>query len=174
MKPANELSLFGDVLKTFGTTGELIVKLRNDVPQEIIQKKEPVFVYIDGLPVPFYILTIESKGTSKLLMVFEDMETEALAAELVGKQVYYSSKLGTKASADDGLSVFIGFTVITVGEGVLGIVKDVMDIPGNPCLVVDGENGSELIVPFNEDLLVKVNVKGKELHLNLPEGLLDL
>ena len=164
--------LVGDVRKTFGANGELIVKLREDIPTAILQNKEPVFIYIDGLPVPFYMKSAEPKGTAKLLVVFEDMETEALATELVGKPIYIASK-ETAIESRSELDVLVGFTAIDDSHGELGLVKEVMDIPGNPCLVLD-RNGLEVIVPLNQDLISKIDPKKKQIHLTLPDGLLDL
>lgn len=164
--------LVGDVRKTFGTNGELIVKLREDIPTAILKNKEPVFIYIGGLSVPFYMKSAESKGTAKLLVVFEDMETEALATELVGKSIYIPSKEPVVEPKGE-FDVLVGFTAIDDSHGELGVVTEVMEIPGNPCLVLDN-NGLEVIVPLNQDLISKVDPKKKEIHLTLPDGLLDL
>lgn len=172
MKQAQHLRLIGDVQKTFGANGELIVKIREDIPRAILQNKEPIFIYIDGLSVPFYMKSVEAKGTSKLLVVFEDMETEALATELIGKSIYLPSDKA-EVNTNGELDLLLGFTAIDESFGKLGVVKEVMDIPGNPCLVVEHES-REIIIPLNEELIVKIDAQKKEIHLNIPDGLLEL
>ena len=172
MVQAQQYKRIGDVLKTFGANGELIVKVRENIPQAILQNKKPVFIFIDGLSVSFYMKTAEPKGTGKLLVVFEDMETEALAAELIGKSVYLPSE---KAEAEPGneLDMLIGYTAVDTSYGELGVVKDVMDIPGNPCLVLN-KDGLEIIAPLNQELITEINPQKKQIHLSVPDGLLEL
>lgn len=162
----------GDVLKTFGARGELIVKVLEDIPRAILQNKKPVFIYIDGLPVPFYMKVVESKGVSKLVVVFEDMETEALATELVGKPIHLVVDKVTPEQGSE-LDMLVGYTVVDVSYGELGTVKEVMAIPGNPCLVLSKDE-VEVIVPLNQDLISKIDQSKKEIHLNLPDGLIEL
>lgn len=175
MKQTQHLRLVGDVRKTFGTYGELIVKQREEIPRTVLQNKESVFIYIDGLPVPFYMKLVEPKGAGKLVVVFEDMETETLAAELVGKQVYIASREETGSQLGNGeFDALLGFAAIDVEHGELGLVKEVLDIPGNPCLVVIGKQGQEIIIPLNEDLVSRVDSSKKQIYLNVPDGLLNL
>ena len=172
MVQALQYRRIGDVLKTFGAYGELIAKVQEDTPRAILQNKEPVFVYIDGTPVPFYIKSAEPKGTSKLVVVFEDMETEALATELVGKSIYLASEK-VVAEHSSELDMLVGYTAIDQNHEELGLVKEVMDIPGNPCLVLDRQ-AAEVIVPLNQDLITEINRQKKQIHLNMPDGLLEL
>lgn len=173
MKRDSHLRLIGNVLKTFGTNGELIVKLREEAPPAILQNEEPIFIYIDGLSVPFYMKLAEPKGTNKLLVVFEDMEAEALAAELVGKEVYQESE-EAEASLDNELDVLVGFTAIDKKHGTIGLVDHILAIPGNPCLVVIKDDGQEVIIPLNEELISGVDSRKKQIRLDVPDGLLDL
>ncbi|MDR0660483.1 MAG: ribosome maturation factor RimM [Prevotellaceae bacterium] len=172
MKQAHHLRQIGDVLKTFGTNGELIVKIREDIPQTILKNREPVFIYMDGLSVPFYMKAVEPKGVNKLVVVFEDMETETLATELIGKQVYMVSKK-SDIQPNGEFDVLIGFVAIDERHGELGMVKEIMDIPGNPCLVVNKQE-QEVIIPLNEDLIISIDTQKQQIHLDIPDGLLDL
>ncbi len=171
MKQAEQLQLFGEVSKTFGANGELIIKYREELSAQTL-KKEPVFIYMDGLPVPFYFKSFEPKGTNKMLVVFEDMEAEALARELVGKSVFFVPKHGRKKRSDE-LNDLIGFHIIDEQHGELGTVTEVLDIPGNPCLSLNHQ-GKEVIIPLNEELVTRVDAKAKKIYLKLPEGLVDL
>lgn len=162
----------GDILKTFGAHGEVIVKVREDIPSTILRNKEPIFIYIDGLSVPFYMKFAEPKGTSKLVVIFEDMETEALATELVGKSIFLTSEKAP-VEMDSEFNALVGFAAIDKKHGSLGVVTGVMDIPGNPCLVAE-QDGRELIIPLNEELIVKIDSQKQQIYLNVPDGLLEL
>jgi len=84
---ANNLLPVARVLKSFGTKGELLIRYAPDL-QKGIDKKRPVFIYFDGLPVPFFIDTIQDKGKNQAIVKFESIDTEALATEVSGEFVF--------------------------------------------------------------------------------------
>jgi 16S rRNA processing protein RimM len=157
--------LFGEVLKTFGTEGEIIVRVGESVPENI---KEPVFIRIDGLWVPFYFKLFEMRG-KKAKIIFENMETEELAKELVGKKIF--SQPDDSGESASKLSDLKGFTVIDANFGNLGEVFDVFEYPGNPCLVIIF-NDKQVLIPLNG--IKKTEFRKKIIHTTIPEGLLDL
>ena len=65
-----------------------------------------------------------------------------------------------------------GCTVTTQGES-LGIVTDVLDSGGTHILKVDGKDG-EILIPFAQSYLRKVDLGQRRIDVELPEGLLDL
>jgi 16S rRNA processing protein RimM len=158
-------SLFGEVLKTFGTDGEIIVKVVDTVPEEI---KEPVFICFDGLWVPFYFKRFELRGR-KAKIIFDNMESEILAEELVGKKIFYLSD--TSSSSVEETSDLTGFTVIDSGLGNLGQVVAFFEYPGNPCIEIVF-NEKPVLIPMNG--VRKLNRRKKQIYTTLPDGLLDL
>ncbi len=173
---------FASVHKTFGNNGELIIKLFDSAPEEI-NLKEPVFITIDGCPVPFFFKQFDPRGNSRALVIFDDMETQALAEELVGKVIKLkmeNGELKMKMHNKDNVSPIFNFQfsifnyeVVDEAAGAIGTVRDFMDIPGNPCLLVmNGDN--EVIIPCREELIVKADHKKKTITMQLPEGLVEL
>ena len=55
------------VLKSNGTDGELLVSFFDIDPEEI-DLQEPVFIYMDGLPVPFYFESFVRRGVNRALV----------------------------------------------------------------------------------------------------------
>jgi 16S rRNA processing protein RimM len=55
----------------------------------------------------------------------------------------------------------------------LGTVVDVLDAAGSGLLRID-HDGKELLVPFAAAFLKRIDIEGKRIDLNLPEGLLEL
>jgi len=68
-----------------------------------------------------------------------------------------------------------GCTVVDgVREGEeLGTVVDVLDNGETPLLRVEGKDG-ELLIPFAESYLRNVDIEGRRIEVDLPEGLRDL
>ncbi len=171
------LTTIGKIQKTFGAHGELMLALYNDF--SLPQNNTPLFISIDGLNVPFYLKSAEEKG-SKYIVVFDDMESEKRALELVGKEVCVElsarqqRKHAATASDDTTPNELVGFTVVDKTDGELGKVESWLDYPGNPCLQIVNAQGQEIIIPANDDLISSVDDKQKILTVDLPQGLLDI
>jgi 16S rRNA processing protein RimM len=158
-------SLFGEVLKTFGTEGELIVKVNESVSKNM---KEPVFICLDGLWVPFYFKLYELRGR-KAKIIFENMESEELAEELVGKKIFLQPEIVYTSVSE--LSNLTEFTVIDSKHGNLGHVNNVFEYPGNPCIELVF-NGKQVLIPLNG--IEKLNFRKKQIYTTIPDGLLEL
>ena len=160
--------LFGEVLKTFGTDGELLVKLSKNVADENIEG--PVFVEIDGLRVPFYFKLFERRG-QRAKAIFENMESETLADELVGKKILMPTGSVSDDEVVSELQELVGFSVKDKQHGILGTVIQVFEFPGNPCIEVDTPKDA-LIIPLNG--VRKFDYHKKLIYTEIPEGLVEL
>ena len=58
-------------------------------------------------------------------------------------------------------------------KGLIGVIAEVDQSTENVLFVIPTEN-DELLIPFFEDLIEKIDHKKKMLFVNLPAGLLDL
>jgi len=165
----------GNIAKTHGIKGQVVLRLNNLNPQDIL-KMETVFIEIDGLPVPFFIKEWEEKGGGSLLITFEDVHDENTARELTTCKVYIPKdelRINADPKSIIDLKFLNGFKVVDKEEGDLGIVKDIVDIEMNPLLrIVDNKN--EYYIPFQEEFIIKVDQKKKKLYLKVPPELLNL
>ena len=153
------------VLKSNGTDGGILIGVR-DVELGQIDLKEPVFIEFDGLPVPFFILDIQPKGTGKAVVHLNDVRNLEDAEELVGRAVYAEGYEEDEEEED-----FCGWTVLDKGRRI-GEVTGMEYIPGNPCLYVRGsEDSEEFLVPLHEDFILDADPTSLVLNLDLPEGL---
>jgi len=151
------------VLKSYGTAGAVTTNLCPT--QEDIKLTEPVFITFDGLPVPFFIESIEAKGNRSIIK-FEDVDSLEAAEEIVGKEITFSPE-GEMKKEDDLLT---GRMICDARGKKIGTVKEFLDFGGNTCVSLD-YNGKEVLLPFHEDLIIKVKNDG--IWLTIPEGLLE-
>ena len=54
------------IVKSYNTNGEVVIKLTSDLLEDL-NRKEPVFIYFDELPVPFLLTASHPKATLALL-----------------------------------------------------------------------------------------------------------
>lgn len=164
----HNLLRIAQVLKSNGTDGELVLGFR-DIDPEDIDLKEPVFIFFDGLPVPFFIETFSIRGTSKALVRLTDVSCIKDAEEINGKAVYISNE--DDDSSEDSLEGLVGWTVIDSSHNEIGTISDFYDIPGNPCIEVSTVSGT-VMIPLHEDLVISFDEDDKILQMTVPDGLI--
>ena len=170
------------VLKSNGTDGELVMGFRDIAPEDI-NLEEPVFIIFDGLPVPFFIESFTKRGNTKALVRLTDIASLEDVEEIAGKAVYVDdSQVPEMSLEEDGYAALVGWMVLTTdpsetdedGEPVLyevGEITDFMDIPKNPCIEVETENGA-VIIPLHEDFILSVDPENQEIIMQIPAGLI--
>ena len=174
----DNLQQVAQVLKSNGTDGELIMGFRDIAPEDI-NVKEPVFIVFDGLPVPFFIESFVKRGNSKALVRLTDICSMEDVEEIAGKAVYVEEEsLPELSLEDDGFAALIGWMLLTPSEDQpdsslieVGEITDFMDIPNNPCIEVETENGA-VMIPLHEDLILSVDPEYQEIIMQIPAGLL--
>ncbi len=177
----DNLQQVAQVLKSNGTDGELVMGFREIAPEDI-NLNEPVFIIFDGLPVPFFIESFTKRGNSKALVRLTDIKSMEDVEEIAGKAVYIEEdNLPEMSLEEDGYAALVGWMLLTPeGEGPVtdetefievGEITDFIDIPNNPCLEVETENGAAMI-PLHEDLILSVDPEYQELIMQIPAGLL--
>ncbi|MDX1627122.1 MAG: ribosome maturation factor RimM [Fulvivirga sp.] len=168
----DECYQLGYVIKKHGLNGEVTVFLDVDFP-EAYETLESVFVEINQKLVPFFIDQIQIRG-KKANIRFEDISSADQADELRGKGLYLP--LDQLPQLDENQFYYheiMGYQLHDQPSGVTGNIISVLTGPQQDLLVVDVQ-GKEVLVPINDELILRVDHKNKALQVALPEGLLDI
>ena len=165
----NSLLQIAHVLKSNGTDGELVLGFRDYVPEDI-EIEEPVFIFDDGLPVPFFFESFKKKGQSKALVRLTGVGSLEDAEELCGKAVYGEKE--TYELEEEIFENIVGWTLLDAEGTKVGMVTDYEDIPGNPCIYVQTPSGQGMI-PLHEDLVLEMDDEKRTIMMEIPDGLLD-
>ena len=177
----DNLQQVAQVLKSNGTDGELVMGFREIAPEDI-NLKEPVFIVFDGLPVPFYIETFTKRGNTKALVRLTGICSMEDVEEIAGKAVYIEDdQIPEMSIEEDGFAALVGWTLLTPAEELdeedeptlieIGEITDFLDIPKNPCIEVETENGA-VMIPLHEDLILSVDPEYQEIIMQIPAGLI--
>jgi len=175
----DNLQQIAQVLKSNGTDGELVMGFREIAPEDI-NLNEPVFIFFDGLPVPFFIESFTKRGNTKALVRLTDICSMEDVEEIAGKAVYIEEdNLPEMSFEEDGYAALIGWMVLTPEDASdmdsdlyeIGEITDFIDIPNNPCIEVETENGA-VMIPLHEDLILSVDQENLEIIMQIPAGLL--
>ena len=170
------------VLKSNGTDGELVMSFRSIAPEDI-NLQEPVFIVFDGLPVPFFIESFTKRGNSKALVRLTGIHCQEDVDEIAGKAVYIEEGEEQELSLEeDGFAALVGWMLLTPSGASsnspedmelieVGEITDFIEIPNNPCIEVETENGA-VMIPLHEDLILSIDPEYQEIIMQIPEGLL--
>jgi len=165
------------VIKTQGRHGEVAAELHTDVPDRFRADMELSALMKSG---ERRDVKIEDLWPHKsfLVLKFQGIETINDAEPFVGAELQLPSS--ERANLEAGwtyLSDLIGCTVFD-GQQEIGAIEDVQFGAGEaPLLVVRNKDGKAKLpyeIPFAEAFLEKLDLKQKQVRMNLPEGLLEV
>jgi 16S rRNA processing protein RimM len=165
------------VIKTQGRHGEVAAELHTDVPDRFRAEMELSALMKNG---ERRDVKIEDLWPHKsfLVLKFQGIETINDAEPFVGAELQLPSS--ERANLEAGwtyLSDLIGCTVFD-GQQEIGAIEDVQFGAGEaPLLVVRNKDGKAKLpyeIPFAEAFLEKLDLKQKQVRMNLPEGLLEV
>ncbi len=162
----------GVINKIHGNNGNVIAYLDVDNPQQYAEL-DMVFLNINGAPIPHFIENINILN-NKAIIAFEGIDSIEKASALVKKELFLPLSVLPPLSGNKFYYHEVaGFNIIDESFGELGILKEVLDYPNQAVLQVF-HNDKEILVPINDDIILKVNRNDKTIHIKAPEGLIDI
>jgi len=163
----------GKIVRKYSFKGELLIKLDTDQP-EIYENLDAVFIDYRNTFLPFYIESSQLHKSDLLRVQFEDVTTEADADSLLKCDVYLPLEFLPKLEGNKFyFHEVIGFTIDDVNFGLVGIVTGVNDSTAQALFEIE-KDSKEILIPVNDEFIVKVDRKKKSIIVNTPEGLIDL
>lgn len=169
--PYKDKALLGRIAKIHGYDGTVIVKTEPGFTENI-SETEPVFLEVDGIPVPFFIADLGYPGSDILKIRFQDYDSIEKVSEFLGCRVFVTSagSVGSNVQNDD----LTGFRVFAGKGNYLGAVDAIIHKPGQDLLSVRPEGKKAILIPLHRDLILEIDEKSGVIVMDLPEGLTGL
>ncbi|HVI47005.1 MAG TPA: ribosome maturation factor RimM [Chitinophaga sp.] len=169
---ANYFSI-GKLASSHGLQGELLVKhslgkrsALKGVTAIFLEERKNSFI-------PYFLQQVTVKDAEHVYIRLEGIESKEAAQRLLPAQVYLTEEDFKEQTASSAPLALLGYTVEDEHHGVLGVVEEVIEMPMQVLVKVQIK-GKEALLPINEQSLVKMDKKKQVVHLNLPEGLVEL
>ena len=164
----------GYVSRARGLAGE--VEINHDSNAFLDGSSDYLVLEIDGILVPFFLEEMRPKNNYVSIVKFEYYDSADSAKCLVGSRVFYPIK---HLPTDEELTPFetagiSGFSVQDQHHHLVGKAVSIDDRSANILLIVETENGREIMLPLHEDLIIDYNSKERSITLQVPEGLLEI
>ena len=170
--PFENYFYLGKIVKPHAFDGKVNAFLDTDEP-EIYHHLEMVFLNISGNPVPFFIQGIRVLN-NKATIHFQDTNDLEAAESLVNKEMYLPlSELPTLSGNKFYFHEVKGFTLIDKNHGELGTIAEVLEYPNQAVFQVMHDN-KEILIPISDEVIKKVDRQKKEIHVQAPEGLVEI
>ena len=162
----------GKIVATHGLSGSLVMtNITNDT--KWLKKGAVLMVEMQkGSYIPHFVANCKATNPDEFLINIEEIDTQVAAKKLVTKHVYVDEALLAGLVTESPL-MWIGFTVVDAHYGNVGHLEDVMQT-GAQWIGKIVYNGNEALIPLVDATLTGIDVKGKILKTNLPEGLLEV
>lgn len=164
----------GYVSKLHGFKGEVSIFL--DVTDASIYKKlDMLYVELNGNLTPFIIQKIQLTPKNFAYVKFDGIDSDDDASFLLKKQLYLPESTLPKLSGKEFYDhEIVGFKVIDKLLGEVGVMEQVVDLLINPLFQVKHITGKEVLIPLRKEFIDKIDRENREIHLFIPEGLIDL
>ena len=163
----------GYIAKLHGFKGEvsLFLDVTNPLEYENLDK---IFVDINGFLTPFFIKSLTLRPKSQATLKIDGINSDKEAQQILKRSVYLPlvdlPQLSGKNFYDHEV---VGFDLIDLTFGKVGVIQQIIDLPVNPLIQVDA-SGKEVLIPFVKDLIQEVKRNEKQLIVKAPEGLIAI
>ncbi|WP_026768089.1 ribosome maturation factor RimM [Asinibacterium sp. OR53] len=169
----NDYIHIGKIVASFGLKGEVILK-------HALGKKttfaglEAIFVEeVKGAYLPYFIESSKAKDHSETYIKLEGVHTKEAANRLATRNVWLPEADFRKLAGKSAPISLLGFELITDEAEHLGPIEEVIEQPHQVLLRIS-LNGNEALIPLHAETLDSIDHARKEVHVTLPDGLLDI
>lgn len=183
MQKSDQFVKVGQVLKSNGTDGSLVIRLFDNYYESPRRRgdfsslngdghTEPFWIFFDALPVPFFADFTEEKGVTKIIARLTDINSREDADELAGRELYHkldADCIGEHAGDDSIEDMDLTGWILAEASAdsgapsveplkILGSIAGIERIPGNPLLVVKvGEKRQDNTKSHQEEALIPLH-----------------
>ncbi|MCM3587162.1 ribosome maturation factor RimM [Mesobacillus maritimus] len=165
----------GKIVNTHGIRGEVRVISRTDFPDERYKVGNQLFLFKKGSKEPLELVVKSHRKHKNFdLLTFEGYDNVNQVEEMRdGILKVPESQRGELAEGEYYFQDIIGCLVATIGGEEVGKVVEILTPGANDVWVVKNSKGKEILIPYIEDVVKRVDVKDKVILIEPMEGLLS-
>ncbi|MCX6276063.1 MAG: ribosome maturation factor RimM [Bacteroidetes bacterium] len=168
MKKDLSLKKIGFISKLNGFNGELVIA---GTSEDFLTEKF-LFMFMDGMPVPFSVEEMFDKG-GNVIVKLEDVNDEDSARRFIKLEVFIVQKKRKPKSEINSIHDLLNYHLIDSTFGDLGPIIRIDEFPQQEiavCIVKE----KEVLIPINNDFIDDIDDENRQILVTLPDGLIDL
>jgi 16S rRNA processing protein RimM len=162
----------GKIVAVFGLQGEVVLLHRLGKKTGLKGLKA---IFLEERPdemLPWFVEGTRLKSDSEIYVKLEGLDTKEAARKVVQKEVWLTQADFEQFAGKSAPISMVGFRLFD-GSADLGEILEVIEQPHQVLFRIDLA-GKEALVPLHEQTLKRVDVRAREVHVELPDGLLDV
>lgn len=173
----DQITEIGRFNQPHGIKGEINATFLLDMD---IDQLSCIILDIDGIFVPFYIVSNRQRGAHSRLITIEGIDNEIKASSMSNKTIYALNKeidiLPNDEGDADGFYAedLIDYTITDTEGNLSGKITDIDDSTENVLFVVTTETGKKHLIPVADELISVIDAESRHITVELPIGLLDI
>ncbi len=121
---------------------------------------------------PYFIQQIKIKSENEVYIKLEGIDSKEIAEKILKKEVWITDADFHKYVHSTAPASFVGFHLLDEGVD-LGEIVEVIELPHQLLCKIFIKN-NEALIPLHDETLKKIDKKNKQVHVVLPDGLLDI
>ena len=165
------------VVRPQGRAGEVLTELFTDFPEKFAERRK-LSAWMPGGSRRALELEEFWPHKGRLVMKFAGVDSISQAEELTGCELQVPAEERSKLEPGAAyVSDLVGCKLVDLASGQardVGVISGVEFSSGDAPTLVVSAGQRELLVPFAEQYLRRMDVAGKRIEMELPPGLLDL
>ena len=162
----------GKIVASFGLKGELILKheLGKKAPFKGV---EVLFVEeLKGNYLPYFIESAKAGNLEETTMKLEGVNTKEAASRLISRNAWVTDTDFRSLVGKSAPLALLGYMLINEEEE-LAIIEEVINQPHQVLLRITLKD-KEVLVPLHDASLDRIDHEKKQVHVILPDGLLEI
>ena len=164
----------GKIVNTHSLKGEVKVISSTDFEEQRFEKGTELLITRGNQVVKE--VTVESYRTHKnnLLVKFVGIDSIEEAEKLKNLKIKIDSdNIGELEENEFYFHEIIGCEVFDENGKSLGEISEILTPGANDVWVIKSQNGKEILIPYIEDVVKKIDVENKKIDIEVMEGLID-
>ena len=170
--PMQEYFKIGKLAASTGLKGELILQHSlgkktslKDLEAIFLEEKKDSFI-------PYFLQSARIRNEQETVVKLEGVDIVEAARKLTPREVWLTEADFKKFAAKTSPIALLGFMLVHAGKDI-GEIIEVIEQPHQVlCTILLGDK--EALIPLHAESLRKVDIKGRRVYVDLPEGLLDI
>jgi 16S rRNA processing protein RimM len=168
----DELVAIAKILRPRGLRGEMVAEVLTDFPERFDGLEEVTAMLPSGQRREF---SLENAWFQKerIVLKFKGVDSIEDAEMLRDAEICVPEAQAVELEEGEFFDWQLeGCEVVTIAGESVGKVRQLLRTGGTEVLIIDGDD-KEVMVPFAETICVEVDIDGKRIVIDPPEGLLD-
>ena len=164
----------GKIVNTHSLKGEVKVISSTDFEEERFKKGSKLLITRGNQLIREVVVQSYRNHKNFLLVKFEGIDSVEEAEKLKNLQIKIDSdEVGELEENEFYFHQIIGCKVFDENDKNLGEIIDILTPGANDVWVIKGENGKEILIPYIEDVVKKIDITSKKVNIEVMEGLID-